>query len=154
MKRYIDVYSASSVIGFSREDLSHIADLYTQAADKWSYTTKNFFIYKNESCNTVLPDLKRQIAAYSNFLSSVAELARSKWTEFNLKIMAIGFGIMLLSIFIHILAITEVKKKNGISFSPSQDSGTPFRLLFACFMVALRAFSFFSNSYICKFHVL
>lgn len=154
MKRYIDVYSASSVIGFSREDLLHIADLYAQAAEKWSYTTKNFFIHKNESCDTVLPALKSQIDAYSNFLSSVAELARFKWTEFNLKTMAIGFGIMLLSIFIHILAITELKKKNGLSFSPFQDSGISFGLFFACFMVAIRAFSFFSNSYICKFQVL
>ncbi|XP_062111849.1 uncharacterized protein LOC133823217 isoform X2 [Humulus lupulus] len=147
VKRYMDIYSASSVIGFSGEDLFHVADLYAKAVEKWSYT-KNFFIYKNESCNTVLPALKRQIDAYSNFLLSVAELARSKWTEFNLKTMAVGFGIMLLSIFIHILALTEVKKKNGISFSPSQDSGISFGLFFACFMVAIRAFSFFSNSYI------
>ncbi|PON81885.1 Type I phosphodiesterase/nucleotide pyrophosphatase/phosphate transferase [Trema orientale] len=147
VKRYIDVYSTSSVIGFSSEDLFHIADLYDQAVEKWSYT-KNFFIYKNESCNTVLPILKKQIDAYSNFLLSVADLARSKWTEFNLKIMAIGFGIMLLSIFVHILAISEVKMKNGISFSLSQDSGISFGLFFACFVVAMRAFSFFSNSYI------
>ncbi|XP_060972946.1 uncharacterized protein LOC115725084 isoform X1 [Cannabis sativa] len=147
VKRYMDIYSASSVIGFSGEDLFHVADLHAKAVEKWSYT-KNFFVNKNESCNTVLPALKSQIDAYSNFLSSVKELARSKWTEFNLKTMAVGFGIMLLSIFIHMLALTEVKKKNGISFSPSQDSGISFGLFCACFMVAIRAFSFFSNSYI------
>lgn len=154
MKKYIDVYSASSVIGFSSEDLFHIADLYAQAAEKWVSHTKNFFTYKNESCNTVLPALERQIDAYSNFLASVAELARSKWTEFNLKLMAIGFGIMLLSICIHILAITKVKRQNAISFSASGDSGISFGLFFACFIVAIRACSFLSNSYICKFHIL
>ncbi|EXC47606.1 hypothetical protein L484_001472 [Morus notabilis] len=148
VKRYIDVYSASSVIGFSSEDLFHIADLYAQAAEKWVSHTKNFFTYKNESCNTVLPALERQIDAYSNFLASVAELARSKWTEFNLKLMAIGFGIMFLSICIHILAITKVKRQNAISFSASGDSGISFGLFLACFIVAIRACSFLSNSYI------
>lgn len=148
VKRYIDVYSASSVIGFSHEDLLHTADLYAQAMEKWVSHTKNIFIYKNESCDTVLPALERQIDAYSNFLASVAELARSKWTEFNLKLMAIGFGIMLLSICIHILAITKVKKQNAISFSPLGDSGISFGLFFACFIVAIRACSVLSNSFI------
>lgn len=154
VKRYIDVYSAFSVIGFSHEDLLHIADLYAQAMEKWVSHTRNLFIYKNESCDTVLPALERQIDAYSNFLASVAELARSKWTEFNLKLMAIGIGIMLLSICIHILAITKVKKQNAISFSPSGDSGISFGLFFACFIVAIHACSVLSNSFICKFYVL
>ena len=149
MKRYIDVYSASSVIGFSHEDLFHVADLYARAVDNWS-NTNNFFINKNESCNTVLPALKKQIDAYTDFLARVAELARSKWTEFNLRTMAVGFGIMLLSIFTHILAITKVKKRNDISFSSPGGSGISFGTLLACFIVAIRASSFLSNSYICK----
>lgn len=153
MKRYIDVYSASSVIGFSSEDLLHITDLYAQAAEKWSLTTKSLLLYKNESSNSVLPALKRQIDVYSNFLANVAELARSKWTEFNLMMMSIGFSIMLVSVFIHILAIKRVKKQYDISFTSSGESETSFGLLFSCFIVVIRACSFFSNSYICKFHV-
>ncbi|KAK8589694.1 hypothetical protein V6N12_024085 [Hibiscus sabdariffa] len=83
VKRYIDVYSASSVIGFSSEDLFHISDLYAKAKD----SRLNLSFNKNESSNTSLPFLKKQIVAYFEFLSYVAELARSKWTEFNLKMM-------------------------------------------------------------------
>lgn len=153
MKRYLDVYSDSSVIGFSSEDLLHITDLYAQAVEKWSYTTKKLLFYNNDSCNSILPGLKRQIDLYANFLANVAELARSKWTEFNLKMMGIGFSIMLVSVFIHILAIKRVKKQYGISFSSSGDSKTSFGLLFSCFIVLIRACSLLSNSYICKFQV-
>lgn len=131
--------------------MSHIAELYAQAVEKWSGTTKNLLIYNNESCNTVLPALKRQIDVYSNFLANVAELARSKWTEFNLKMMGFGLGIMLVSLFIHILAIKRTQKQYDISFSSSGDFGTSIGLLFACFIVVIRACSFLSNSYICKF---
>ncbi|XP_024925039.3 uncharacterized protein LOC107405909 isoform X2 [Ziziphus jujuba] len=148
VKRYLDVYSASSVIGFSSEDLLHIADLYAQAVEKWSGTTKNLLISNNESCNTVLPALKRQIDVYSNFLANVAELARSKWTEFNLMMMGVGLGIMLVSLSVHILAIKRTQKQYDICFTSSGDAGTSFGLLFACFIVVIRACSFLSNSYI------
>lgn len=154
MKRYIDVYSASSVIGFSHEDLLHVADLYSQAAKNWSCTTKNLLVNKNESCSTVLPALKKQIDMYSNFLSSVAELARSKWTEFNLKTMTIGFGVMLFSSTIHIIAILKIKKRSDISFSLPGSLGLSYGLFLACFMVVIRASSFLSNSYICESQVL
>lgn len=141
------------MIRFSHEDLFHVADLYARAVGTWS-NTKNLFIHKNESCNTVLHALKQQIDAYTDFLASVAELARSKWTEFNLRTMAVGFGVMLLSIVIHILAITKLKRRNGISFSSPGDLGISFGTFLACFIVAIRASSFLSNSYICKYQCL
>ncbi|OMO49826.1 Type I phosphodiesterase/nucleotide pyrophosphatase/phosphate transferase [Corchorus olitorius] len=139
VKRYIDVYSALSVIGFSSEDLFHISDLYAKAEENWSYT-KNLF---NESSDTSLPDLKRQIIAYFNFLSYVAELARFKWTEFNLKMMGAGIGIMLLSLCVHLLAIKEVNASYGVSLP-----GMSFGLIFAFIMVLIRACSLLSNSFI------
>ncbi|GMJ10472.1 hypothetical protein like AT5G17250 [Hibiscus trionum] len=146
VKRYIDVYSASSVIGFSSEDLFHISDLYAKAEENRS----NSSFYKNESSNTSLPVLKRQIGAYFEFLSYVAELARSKWTEFNLKMMGTGIGIMLLSLYCHILAIRKLNKSYGGSLLLSRDSGISFGLLLASFTVLMRASSLLSNSYILK----
>ncbi|XWS10689.1 hypothetical protein CRYUN_Cryun38cG0019100 [Craigia yunnanensis] len=147
VKRYIDVYSALSVIGFSSEDLFHISDLYAKAEENWSYT-RNLLLYKNESCNTSLPDLKRQTVAYFNFLSYVAELARSKWTEFNLKMMGTGIGIMLLSLYGHFLAIKKLNQSNGVSLPLSRDSGISFGLMLASFIVVIRACSLLSNSFI------
>lgn len=151
MKRYVDVYSASSVIGFSHEDLLQIADIYSQAEENWSHTKKSL-LDKNECCDS-LPILKRQIDLYVNFLTSVAELARSKWTEFNLNMMGIGFGIMLISLLVHFLSIKRVSKQYGASFTSRGDSGISFGLVCACFVVIIRASSFLSNSFICKLHV-
>ncbi|XVF29973.1 hypothetical protein REPUB_Repub16aG0017300 [Reevesia pubescens] len=147
VKRYIDVYSTSSVIGFSSEDLFHISDLYAKAEKNWSYT-KKLLLYKNESCNTSLPHLKRQIVAYFNFLSYVAELARSKWTEFNLKMMGTGIGIMLLSLYCHFLTIKKLNRSYGVSLPSSRDSGISFGLMLASFLVVIRACSLLSNSFI------
>ncbi|XP_031260515.1 uncharacterized protein LOC116118674 [Pistacia vera] len=121
VKRYIDVYSASSVIGFSCEDLLHISDLYAQAEKNRSCCSKKLLSNRDEICNSLLPYLKRQIDAYSNFLLSVADLARCKWTEFNLEMMGIGFGIMLISILVHILAIKRMKNSFGVSLSSFGD---------------------------------
>lgn len=152
MKRYIDVYSASSLIGFSHEDLLQIADVYAQAEKSWSNTTKKLFLHQNECSDSLLPALEMQTDLYINFLTSVAELARSKWTEFNLKMMGIGFGIMLVSLLIHLLSIKWVAKQCGALFT-GRDSGILFGLIVACFVVVIRASSFLSNSYICEFSV-
>ena len=145
MKRYIDVYSTSSVIGFSNEDLLHLSELYAQAAEM------NLMLHKNESCHTSLPDLRRQIDAYFSFLASVAELARSKWTQFNVKTMGIGFGMMLISLLVHLLAIRRLDKLCGVYIASRAKSGISFGLTFSCLIVAMRACSLLSNSYICKF---
>ncbi|KAL5849996.1 hypothetical protein ACOSQ4_008009 [Xanthoceras sorbifolium] len=129
VKRYIDVYSASSVIGFSLEDLSYISDIYAQAQE-------------NHSCSF------RQINTYFNFLLSVAELARSKWTEFNLQMMAVGIGIIFFTLLIHFLAIKRITNPYGISLLSSGDSEVSFKLIFAYSVVVIRACSFLSNSYI------
>ncbi|XP_041007365.1 GPI ethanolamine phosphate transferase 3 isoform X2 [Juglans microcarpa x Juglans regia] len=147
VKRYIDVYSASSLIGFSHEDLLQIADVYAQAEKSWSNTTKKLFLDQNECSDSLLPALKMQVDLYVNFLTSVAELARSKWTEFNLKMMGTGFGIMLVSLLIHLLSIKWVAKQYGASFTCG-DSGISLGLIVACFVVVIRASSFLSNSYI------
>ncbi|KDP43914.1 hypothetical protein JCGZ_20924 [Jatropha curcas] len=146
VKRYIDVYSASSMIGFSSDDLLHISDVYNRAEEKWS-STKEALLYKNESCHPLLPGLSSQIDVYFKFLSNVSELARSKWTEFNLKMMGTGLVIMLISLFIIFLAI-QLENMPHIFHSSSGDSRISFDLIFATFIVAIRACSLFSNSYI------
>ncbi|XP_038894123.1 GPI ethanolamine phosphate transferase 3 isoform X2 [Benincasa hispida] len=145
VKRYIDNYTASSVIGFSDEDLLHTRSLYDDAMENWAHITKG--LLSNNDGSHIIPLLKRQIDAYSNFLASVAELARSKWTEFNLKMMTLGFGLMLASLFVHFLAIKRVSKQCSSSFA-NEDCGTTFELMLSCFLVAIRACSFLSNSFI------
>lgn len=147
VKRYIDVYSSSSLIGFSAEDMLHIAGAYAQANENRKHTTK-LLLNKTEDNNSLLPDLMREIEQYSNFLTSVAELARSKWTEFNLKMMTVGLGAMITSLVIHILAIYTICKETGVSLTSLGDSGIAFGFIFACFVVVIRAGSFLSNSYI------
>ncbi|XP_008445107.2 uncharacterized protein LOC103488244 isoform X1 [Cucumis melo] len=141
VKRYIDNYTASSVIGFSDEDLLHTRSLYDDAMENWSHISKG--LLSNDDGSDNISSIKRQIERYSNFLASVAELARSKWTEFNLKMMTLGFGLMLASLLIHFLAIKRVSK-----LTANEDCGTTFELMLSCFLVAIRACSFLSNSFI------
>ncbi|XP_052188828.1 uncharacterized protein LOC127799126 [Diospyros lotus] len=148
VKRYIDVYSASSVIGFSNEDLLHLSAIYAEAMENWSNTVMNLVQHKNESCHSLFHDLRKQVDAYFSFLGSVAELARSKWTEFDLNMMAIGLAMMLISLLVHLLAVRRLDKLSGVYFPSLVSSGSSIGLSFSCLIVAIRAFSFLSNSYI------
>ncbi|KAI3780556.1 hypothetical protein L2E82_10540 [Cichorium intybus] len=138
VKRYIDVYTASSVIGFSIDDLKHVEEMYSHALN-WSNSLDDVASFDA---------LKKQIDLYSNFLASVAELARTKFTEFNLRMMGIGFGILLMSIFVHLLIIMRVDHMHKDVFAPNKTSAVPFGLIVSCIIVAARACSFLSNSYI------
>ncbi|XP_013613026.1 PREDICTED: GPI ethanolamine phosphate transferase 3 isoform X3 [Brassica oleracea var. oleracea] len=144
VKRYIDVYSNSSVVGFSSDDMSRISNLYSAAEHNWSNSVKHILMYNDgneDSTNTSA--LKAQIAAYLKFFSSVAELARSKWTEFNLSLMITGFGILVISLILQSLAIVHGDNKPyGVS------SGLSTGAAFTLFIVLIRACSFLSNSYI------
>ncbi|KAJ8769948.1 hypothetical protein K2173_009030 [Erythroxylum novogranatense] len=148
VKRYIDAYSASSVIGFSSEDLLHISDLYDKAQDNWLQTAKNLLIHQNKSYDSPIHVLTKQIDTYFNFLTNVSDLARSKWTEFNLRMMGVGLGIMLASLFLMFLASQEVNKAGVTFFSLHGDSRISFESVFAFIIVAIRACSLLSNSYI------
>ncbi|KAI3736037.1 hypothetical protein L6452_15569 [Arctium lappa] len=147
VKKYIDVYTASSVIGFSIDDLKHVAEMYAQAVN-WSNSLHDVASCKDEACRTSFDVLKRQIDLYSNFLASVAELARTKFTEFNLRMMGIGFGILLISIFIHVLVIKRVDGIDIAVFPSHETRSVSFGLIVSCTIVAARACSFLSNSYI------
>ncbi|KAL2902722.1 GPI ethanolamine phosphate transferase 3 [Bienertia sinuspersici] len=116
VKRYIDVYSASSVIGFPSEDLLHVADIYSLAQENWLHVVKGSLSCTNESCPS-FHSLKRQIDMYVQFLDRVIGLARSKWTEFNLKLMLVGLGIIFLSLLVQVFAIKRVGKFNVSSLS-------------------------------------
>lgn len=151
MKRYIDVYSSSSVTGFSSDDLMYISDLYAQAEQQWSHTTKNILLNKDKSRTLSFSALKMQIEAYSKFLTGFAGLARSKWTEFDLKLMGAGLAIMVASLCIQFLAIMTVNKRYAFSFPSHKASCISFEFIIAFSIVAIRACSFLSNSYICKF---
>ncbi|XP_020102346.1 GPI ethanolamine phosphate transferase 3 isoform X3 [Ananas comosus] len=152
VKRYIDLYSATSIIGFSADDLHFVTDLYERALANCSSNTKASCLFgtgvPKEIQDYSVSVLQSQIDAYSHFLESVAKLARSAWTEFDLLLMGIGLGILLLSIIIHILAATWVHilfqsylKEQGIP-------GLSYRYFLAFLLVAIRAASFLSNSYI------
>uniref|UniRef100_A0A803LWD1 GPI ethanolamine phosphate transferase 2 C-terminal domain-containing protein n=2 Tax=Chenopodium quinoa TaxID=63459 RepID=A0A803LWD1_CHEQI len=147
VKRYIDVYSASSVIGFPSEDLLHVADMYSQAQENWLHVVKGSLSHMNESCPSSSPALMRQIDMYAHFLDSVIGLARSKWTEFNLKLMVVGLSIIFLSLLVQVFAIKRMNTFYESSLStrfPEASVG----LVFSVFAVIIRACSFLSNSYI------
>lgn len=129
----------------------HVSDLYSQAQEIWSQNIKTSLLCKNESCFTSSSAIGMQIDAYSNFLATVAGLARSKWTEFNLRMMSIGLCLMVASLFIHGYVIKRLDCHFGVYFTFSGNSGISFRAGFACIVVLIRASSFLSNSYICKF---
>ncbi|KAF9612853.1 hypothetical protein IFM89_004263 [Coptis chinensis] len=153
VKRYINTYSESSVIGFPSEDLAHLENMYAQAQHNWSNRVKESLLPQNEvgngSCSTLLiDDLQWQIEAYSNFLASVTELARSKWTEFDLLIMAIGLGILLLSLFIHLYFIERTNNLQQFSYPSIVDAKISLRSILVLLLVAIRGCSFLSNSYI------
>ncbi|CAH2072540.1 unnamed protein product [Thlaspi arvense] len=143
VKRYIDVYSNSSVVGFSSDDMSRISDLYSAAEQSWSKSVKHILMDSNGDENsTKISALKDQIAAYLSFFSSVVELARSKWTEFNLNLMITGFAILVISLILQSLAIFHGDKTYAV------DSWLSTGAAFTLFIVLIRASSFLSNSYI------
>ncbi|KAL1195447.1 hypothetical protein V5N11_030721 [Cardamine amara subsp. amara] len=143
VKRYIDVYSNSSVVGFSSDDMSRISDLYSAAEQSWSNSVKRILMDRiGDEDSTNISPLKEQIVAYLSFFSSVVELARSKWTEFNLNLMITGFGILVISLILQFLAVFCGDKSYAVESWLS--TGAAFTL----FIVTIRASSFLSNSYI------
>lgn len=149
VKRYVDVYSNSSVVGFSSDDMARISNLYSAAEHNWSNSVKHILMdRKGDEDSTNISAFKEQIAAYLNFFSSVVELARSKWTEFNLNLMIIGFGILVISLILQFLVVFHGDKSYAVGSWLS--TGAAFTL----FIVTIRACSFLSNSYICKFQVI
>ncbi|KAK7264825.1 hypothetical protein RJT34_32437 [Clitoria ternatea] len=148
VKRYMDAYSASSTVGFSRDDLSRIASLYGQAEKQWSHSTKKLLLDGQHDSDTLVPALKRQIDAYLKFLTTVAELARSKWTEFDLNMMGAGIGLMLISVIFQVFTILRANKQLDVTLSSSGDSRISYASTFAFVLLGIRACSLLSNSYI------
>lgn len=153
VKRYIDLYSATSVIGLPIEDLNHVSELYSQAQTNWSDTVSSSYLpmgTPDRIQDSEESPFQQQIDAYSDFLESVAKLARSAWTEFDGPLMGVGLSCMLVSLAIHLLAIRRL----NILCKPYQNAlsilGNYFSLVSALLLVAIRAASFLSNSYICK----
>ncbi|KAL3621584.1 hypothetical protein CASFOL_036496 [Castilleja foliolosa] len=147
VKKYIDVYSSLSLIGFSEKDLLYVSELYSKAQELWSITSKTFSD-NSQSAFASSPLQKRQLDAYSAFLESVAALARSSWTEFNLRMMGIGLCIMLSSLYLHVFLIRRLDKLCGLQSSLRDNSRKFFGFSFACILVMIRAWSFLSNSFI------
>jgi phosphatidylinositol glycan class O len=99
----------------------------------------------NKECTSSA--LRLQIDAYSDFLESFAKLARSAWTEFDLWLMGIGLSVMILSVSTQACMLVKLnidqiseKERASSSFIPKN--------FFAFALVAIRAASFLSNSYI------
>lgn len=154
MKRYIDLYSASSVIGFPKEDLLHVAEVYAQAQAIWTAHVNNTFISGSEAprktCVSSSSVLLEQIDAYSDFLATVATLGRSKWTEFDLKLMGVGLCILLMSLIFQLVAIRRAKKLCHTFYPSVTNPCISVRSMSTLGVVAIRACSFLSNSYICE----
>uniref|UniRef100_A0A1J3DXK4 GPI ethanolamine phosphate transferase 3 n=1 Tax=Noccaea caerulescens TaxID=107243 RepID=A0A1J3DXK4_NOCCA len=120
-----------------------ISDLYAAAEQNWSKSVKHILTDSNgDDDSTYTSDLKEQISAYLSFFSSVVELARSKWTEFNLNLMITGFGILVISLILQSLATFHGDKPYAV------DSGLSTGAALTLFIVLIRACSFLSNSYI------
>lgn len=152
VKKYIDHYSASSVIGFPKGDLVAVEDMFANIQNDYTYYRERSFFDKESDREFRVNKsaiLKWQVGSYSNFLDRVAELARSKWTEFDLREMGAGLFTLLLSIIFHLFSVRGIKVnflKHGL---PYDQSG--IFPIFAALVVVIRAFSVLSNSYICKF---
>ncbi|KAI5415397.1 hypothetical protein KIW84_040732 [Lathyrus oleraceus] len=149
VKRYIDAYSASSAVGFSHDDLSRIASVYAEAENHWLHSTKKLLLDSDGDSDALVPALKWQIDAYFKFLTTVSELARSKWTEFDLNMMGSGIGIMLMSLIFQVFAILRATKQLGVnSSSLSGNSSIITSSSFTLFLLGIRSCSLLSNSYI------
>ncbi|MED6205700.1 hypothetical protein PIB30_020139 [Stylosanthes scabra] len=148
VKRYIDAYSASSAVGFSSDDLSQVASVYAQAETQWLCSTKKLLLDKNKGTDALVPALKKQIEAYFNFLRTVAELARSKWTEFDLYMMGTGIAIMSISLIFQVLVILRANSQDGATLASSGYGWIFSASTFAFFLLGMRAVSFLSNSFI------
>ncbi|CAL4964450.1 unnamed protein product [Urochloa decumbens] len=151
VKRYIDQYSATSVIGFPSEDLQHITNLYSRAQTNWSAslrTTCSSEMGSQEKLEGKGPVLRQQVDAYTDFLQTFAKLARSAWTEFDLWSMGIGLVLMILSVIIQACMLVKFNTICQSSDQKSASSSIIPKLAFAFALVAIRAASFLSNSYI------
>ncbi|XP_015691140.1 GPI ethanolamine phosphate transferase 3 isoform X2 [Oryza brachyantha] len=157
VKRYIDLYSASSVIGFRVEDLNHVADLYSKAQANWSSVLRSTCPSETGSQDELKESvnkehtssaLRLQIDAYSDFLESFAKLARSAWTEFDLWLMGIGLSLMILSVSTQACMLMKLNTFNQTSDKEIASSSFTPKIFFAFALVAIRAASFLSNSYI------
>lgn len=157
VKRYIDLYSATSVIGLPSEDLNHLTQLYTRAQANWSNLVESSCLTENEIADqdhdSRVSILQKQIDAYSSFLESVAKLARSAWTEFDLILMGVGLIVMFASIFVHFFALRRVNVLSELYYPLSGTSGISSRLIYAHFLAIIRGASFLSNSYICESNI-
>ncbi|KAG6513014.1 hypothetical protein ZIOFF_031160 [Zingiber officinale] len=151
VQRYIDLYSTTSVIGLPLEDLYHVAQLYSEAQSSWS-DTMNISCLHGDMGNNILDSLdssfQQQIDAYSNYLRSVSKLARSAWTEFDLSFMGVGFIFMLISLGFHLVSIRRLSMLCQPYYGGMDVFGIRFSLVSAFLLVAIRAASFLSNSYI------
>uniref|UniRef100_A0A8R7UCK1 GPI ethanolamine phosphate transferase 3 n=1 Tax=Triticum urartu TaxID=4572 RepID=A0A8R7UCK1_TRIUA len=152
VKRYIDQYSGSSIIGFSAEYLHHVEELYSKAQANWSEVLKSTCPSETakgeEFKESASSSLQLQIDAYSSFLESFAKLARSAWTEFDLWLMGTGLLLMILSVITQAYILVRLNALCQPSAQECASSRIIPKLSFAFTLVTIRAASLLSNSYI------
>ncbi|VAI28622.1 unnamed protein product [Triticum turgidum subsp. durum] len=152
VKRYIDQYSGSSIIGFSAEYLHHVEELYSKAQANWSEVLKSTCPSETakgeEFKESASSALQLQIDAYSSFLESFAKLARSAWTEFDLWLMGTGLLLMILSVITQAYILVRLNAVCQPSDQECASSRIIPKLFFAFTLVTIRAASLLSNSYI------
>lgn len=137
VKRYIDSYSASSIIGFSPEDLVQLGDIYAQSQATFSSVrgqqSSSEDGVDSEKCEMKVSILQKQIDAYYKYLEATAELARSKWTQFGLKTMVLGLILLLLSVAVHLTALSIVGKIMVVCSKEQYKLLEHSKMLEACF---------------------
>ncbi|VAI14329.1 GPI ethanolamine phosphate transferase 3 isoform X2 [Triticum aestivum] len=152
VKRYIDQYSGSSIIGFSAEYLHHVEELYSKAQANWSEVLKSTCPSETakgeEFKESASSSLQLQIDAYSSFLERFAKLARSAWTEFDLWLMGTGLLLMILSVITQAYILVRLNALCQPSAQECASSRIIPKLSFAFTLVTIRAASLLSNSYI------
>lgn len=137
VKRYIDLYSKSSIIGFSPEDLVQLEDIYAQSQATFSSVreeqSSSEDCFDNGKCEMKISILQRQIDAYYKYLEATAELARSKWTQFGLKTMIFGLVLLILSVAVHLTALSSVGKIMVVCSKEQYKLLEHYEMLEACF---------------------
>lgn len=121
VKRYLDAYTASSIRGFPSADLAHVQSLYERAqttphslhtdyphlksTDLGSDVNK-FKEYSNETVTRLVDSIQGNLV----YLLAAANLARTQWTQFEDKWMAIGLILLITSTVVHAVALSRAMR--------------------------------------------
>ena len=160
VKRYLDAYTASSIRGFPSADLAHVQSLYERAqttphslhsdyphlkSNDLGSDVNKFKEYSNETVTRLVDSIQGNLV----YLLAAANLARTQWTQFEDKWMAIGLILLITSTVVHAVALSRaIRLTHRVLWIEDKDSEMqnglhqlfPLkRMLLACGGVAVTA---------------